>query len=57
MIKNMNFNNSNNSFKGNIITENKYNNKNLVCISKNNSKKKSTEYITPTKKRYYYYYH
>ena len=57
ILKNVNPNNSNNSFQNNIIKGNKINHKKLVCMSNNNSKNKTTEYITPRKKRLYYYYH
>ena len=57
LFKNVNMNNSNNSFQNNVITGNKLNYKKLVCMSNNNSKNKTTEYITPRKKRFYYYYH
>ena len=57
IFKNVNANNSNNSFQNCIINGNKLNHKKLVCMSNNNSKNKTTEYITPRKKRLYYYYH
>ena len=57
ILKNVNPNNSNNSFQNNIIKGNKINHKKLVCMSNNNSKNKTTEYITTRKKRLYYYYH
>ena len=57
VLKNINANNSNNSFQNNIISGNKLNYKKLVCVTNNNLKNKATEYITPRKKRLYYYYH
>ena len=57
IFKNVNINNSNNSFQNNIINVNKLNHKKLVCMTNNNTKRKTTEYITPRKKRLYYYYH